>query len=416
MQSSPPDTVPKTKYEALQSENLRLTSQLTFTPSHPPPSQYKLGHGSDSFPLTSTTESCDSRFGTGLIESFKNSPIDICTGGTSKLTCYGHKHPFNSKKQFFCIAQNFEIDFNKVKGTHGAKKNSRGNEQYHSFERGAVKADCEKVGWRDVGFEHHTNLALSSFIDNSPNENSAEIEKGITYLLMRDEDMENAFHSTADFINMEIVHGVVGVERSKVVLFDRQPDGPYYELIEKVFSEGELRRSSDFQGKTVKFEKLIFHLESPAGIIFPKIGQNQKSLECYNSILWRKYAARVLKAFNLYDVKPPIVPSLTLILRERTNEKNIGRVLDNKSEVINTIKKCTLCDTKIVDLAGMSYYDQIKIIRSTNVLIGVHGAGLMNIIFAAEEAVLVEIHPHYRQDRHFRVASRMSGKVYMPMR
>lgn len=174
--------------------------------------------------------------------------------------------------------------------------------------------------------------------------------------------------------------------------------------------------SSDFQGKTVKFEKLIFHLESPAGIIFPKIGQNQKSLECYNSILWRKYAARVLKAFNLYDVKPPSVPSLTLILRERTNEKNIGRVLDNKSEVINTIKKCTLCDTKIVDLAGMSYYDQIKIIRSTNVLIGVHGAGLMNIIFAAEEAVLVEIHPHYRQDRHFRVASRMSGKVYMPIR
>ena len=33
-----------------------------------------------------------------------------------------------------------------------------------------------------------------------------------------------------------------------------------------------------------------------------------------------------------------------------------------------------------------------------------------------QEAVLIEIHPHYRLDRHFRLASRMAGKIYMPMR
>jgi hypothetical protein len=32
------------------------------------------------------------------------------------------------------------------------------------------------------------------------------------------------------------------------------------------------------------------------------------------------------------------------------------------------------------------------------------------------QAVLVEIHPSYRQDRHFRHASRMTGKLYLPMR
>jgi hypothetical protein len=30
--------------------------------------------------------------------------------------------------------------------------------------------------------------------------------------------------------------------------------------------------------------------------------------------------------------------------------------------------------------------------------------------------VLVEIHPSYRQDRHFRHAARMTGKIYMPLR
>lgn len=30
--------------------------------------------------------------------------------------------------------------------------------------------------------------------------------------------------------------------------------------------------------------------------------------------------------------------------------------------------------------------------------------------------MLVEIHPSYRQDRHFRHASRLTGKIYMPLR
>lgn len=54
--------------------------------------------------------------------------------------------------------------------------------------------------------------------------------------------------------------------------------------------------------------------------------------------------------------------------------------------------------------------------RSTNVVVGVHGAGLMWIMFTADEAVLLEIHPSYREDRHFRHIARLAGKSYLPMR
>lgn len=40
----------------------------------------------------------------------------------------------------------------------------------------------------------------------------------------------------------------------------------------------------------------------------------------------------------------------------------------------------------------------------------------MYIMYAAEESILIEIHPSYRLDRHFRHASRMTGKIYMPIR
>ena len=60
------------------------------------------------------------------------------------------------------------------------------------------------------------------------------------------------------------------------------------------------------------------------------------------------------------------------------------------------------------------YYKMVMIDLPS--LIGAHGAGLMHVMFMAEEGVLVEIHPSYRLDRHFRLASRMSGKIYLPMR
>lgn len=33
----------------------------------------------------------------------------------------------------------------------------------------------------------------------------------------------------------------------------------------------------------------------------------------------------------------------------------------------------------------MTFYDQLKLVRGSNIIIGVHGAGLMFIMFAAEE-------------------------------
>lgn len=41
--------------------------------------------------------------------------------------------------------------------------------------------------------------------------------------------------------------------------------------------------------------------------------------------------------------------------------------------------------SQVVDTAQMTFYDQLKLVRESNIIIGVHGAGLMFIMFAAEE-------------------------------
>jgi protein O-GlcNAc transferase len=139
-------------------------------------------------------------------------------------------------------------------------------------------------------------------------------------------------------------------------------------------------------------------------------------LRCQNTGLFQGYRKFVLQAFNLLDVAPPAIPTVTLTLRHRYPGKNVGRVLKNEKEVVGVLKEGNMMNLNVVDTAKMSFYEQLKLVRSTNILIGVHGAGLMFIMFAAEEAILIEIHPSYRQDRHFRFAARMTGKIYMPLR
>lgn len=206
------------------------------------------------------------------------------------------------------------------------------------------------------------------------------------------------------------------VEDMQVVLWDLHPDGPFFDLIHQAFSPSHPPiRHNHYNRKKVLFKHLVFHLESPAGLIFPKVSLPDP-LRCYDTTLFQAYRRHVLQAFHLLDVPAPPIPTVTLILRHRSERKNVGRVMANEEEIIQVLKTGTMMKLNIVDLATLSYGEQLKLIRNSNVLVGIHGAGLMFIMFAAEEAVLVEVHPSYRQDRHFRHAARMTGKIYMPLR
>lgn len=247
----------------------------------------------------------------------------------------------------------------------------------------------------------------------APTQGSYTVVDTPTYLLARDEDCENSFHSTADFMNMYLVMNILGLtaEEMQVILFDSHADGPYIDLIRKAFSPNHpVLRAAAYKSSTVLFKRVVFHLESPAGVIFPRVA-NPDPMRCVNTALFDGYRRSILQAFDLLDISPPPIPSVVLSLRHRTATKNVGRVMANEEEVVNVLKEGNMMNYRVVDTATMSYYEQLKMIRSANVLVGVHGAGLMFIMFAADEAVLVEIHPTYRQDRHFRHASRVTGKV-----
>lgn len=75
------------------------------------------------------------------------------------------------------------------------------------------------------------------------------------------------------------------------------------------------------------------------------------------------------------------------ISRSNSSNKNLRFIL-NENEIINFLKKEGF---KILTLSNFKFIDQVKIFQSAKIIIGLHGAGLSNIIFCNPGTKLLEI-------------------------
>jgi hypothetical protein len=186
-------------------------------------SQPPLGSGfKDSLATPSSKEEheCEMRYGIPLIEEWAKNEQSWCSGEftdsssghtlKSELTCYPyhqqHKKLDGRGADLFCRATNFFIDFSKVHGLHGDRKPSHG-QQYLSFDQGSLLSPCKKSSrYQDRLFMPHHAIQMHSFQSESAIPANYITVSHPTYLLARDEDCENAFHSTADFVSMNAIY------------------------------------------------------------------------------------------------------------------------------------------------------------------------------------------------------------------
>jgi hypothetical protein len=369
---------------------------------------------------------CKRRVGNQLLVELRNGEKVVCkaNGKTkSEIRCTA------GLGGGFCFGTDITVDFGKISGepkfdVDMATVNTHSNWKHHTFSSGVLSASCTRTNhWGSTTMKSSVGKHQLGMLDTLVTQDKAEaetIENSPTLLIQRDVDGENMHHATADLMNLYVVATLLRLkpETTKGVLLDRMPDYSFAGFMHDAFaSAAPLQRAADFKHGKVLFRKLVWHMESDFSSIHPSV---MDPMVCRNSALWLGYISHALSAFHLWDVPPPAIPSITLLLRQKKSMagKNIGRVLTEDSErmIRRVLAEGNAMTVQIADMANMSFREQMTLMRSTSVLVGVHGAGLQHTMYTADESVLVEIHPSYRADRHFRVAARHAGKVYMPIR
>jgi EGF domain-specific O-GlcNAc transferase len=131
---------------------------------------------------------------------------------------------------------------------------------------------------------------------------------------------------------------------------------------------------------------------------------------CENSALFRTFSEHILHRLqikeNLPDKKSKL--RITFLARETKYRKVI-----NEDELIKRIKANPKYSVKRVNYGGnLSFKDQLRITRNSDVFIGIHGAGLTHLLFLPNWATIFELY-HCEDPNCYKDLARLRGMNYV---
>jgi len=325
-----------------------------------------------------------------------------------------------------CDARNLVIDFDRLYPTQTTRHrplHKRGpGRQYHRYRAGALRGACR---WspafqldamprdllRDIfgSFRPWTGEPAIAYDEI--------VEHPVLFVTREGDESRNAFHAMTDFLNaFETIlmanDAAPEVSRQdlEVVLLDNAPSGWLDPLWPQIFAPGRgVRRVGDFAGKRVLFRQALFSAPGYQSFLFAYLTRDNAQPEPVGML--DAFAALVLRSFGLSPAAPrkdgPL--RITLISRQpydrnvaatsgsvRATSEYFTRRVTNETACAETLTALGDVDVRLIDFARYPLEEQIRIARDTDLLIGVHGAGLTHLLWTPPHAGLLEIAPVIR--------------------
>ncbi|KAG2392545.1 hypothetical protein C9374_011270 [Naegleria lovaniensis] len=391
----------------------------------------------------SQPQECDSSFGLSFYKGWRNGEQVYCKPkkGNSKFTnsevnCYRYRQPKHSGMDIFCEMKNVMFDFSKLKTmTSDCQQvwNMDGCKRYYEFNEGAMLGMCKKESffntdhkWPTGHFQQVNRPIFNGFSEaKSSLKKFDEIVENPVLMVARDGAF-NTYHSMEDFVNAFLVLETLKLNPSRdqldLLIIDQEVDGPYAPMWSRAFSNDKtkLRMVKDWvsQGKKILFKRAIVNLPGVSSPIVKDIGTRNPCGPMVD--LFVNFGRHILKSFDFIvpprteeqvmqlpalsdNVKPTdttLTVNVTIIDRKYHHErKDVSRGIYNMKEIVNSIQE--LSGMKIsgitfkvnvvaVDFAQLTFEKQLEMSYNTQILIGVHGAGLTHLLFQAGGANILE--------------------------
>jgi protein O-GlcNAc transferase len=189
---------------------------------------------------------------------------------------------------------------------------------------------------------------------------------------------------------------------TQVVLLDDYDDGPFVDLW-RMFTKLPIRRIGDLGPD-----------EPPSNIIIPLAGGSNplwqgdwETLDCHDSVLVRTFSDRVLSFYGVFT--PNATLNVTVTYVRRTHTRRLIREEQHLAALRREIPHMSL---EVVTFEDLTFTQQLEVVRRTDVLLGVHGAGLAHAFFLRPGSAVVEIQPLGFNHQGFRNLAQLRGLGY----
>ncbi|KAK4467798.1 hypothetical protein MN116_008724 [Schistosoma mekongi] len=109
-----------------------------------------------------------------------------------------------------------------------------------------------------------------------------------------------------------------------------------------------------------------------------------------------------------------IISRCDYIAHPRNINGIIHRKITNELELLNGLKQLGFKNSMIICLTNLTIYEQLKLIKSTDILIGMHGAALTYSLLLMNTSCVIELFPNYccQTNKHFEKLTKLRNIHY----
>ena len=340
----------------------------------------------------------------GFVKDQLKEMISLCTPTEDSHTDTYKSSLQCSKDLQFCIARNIFLDFSSI--TDRVKSE---NLKYRMdiFQPGAISlSDCDLD--KNV---LQQNLELMSPLQSwAPELQYLEINASIINdnkdviiieaptTIMKLDATVNMYHHFCDFFNLYLsIHmnySLSGMNEAswipdkQIIILENIPYNSAFAPTWKAFTDKPLLDLSTLAGKKLLVKDAMFPLLPR--MLFGLFYNTPVVEECYNSGMFRYFSKFILHHLNVknHGVLPGGKMSVTMISRNARTRR-----LLNEQELVAALEKTGLYQVTVAQYSPkVPFTSQLQITHNTDILIGLHGAGLTHLLFLPDWAEVFELY------------------------
>lgn len=362
--------------------------------------------------IVSETPWCQDRFSTQYLFNLAHSQLEYCNQSSSQgsMYCYTTRVAEDYVIDPFCVTSPAVFDPTDKKFVLDCSMRLAIQHPISSF----------PLYWYFTG----PRSLMERYLDLSPDRKVVDVtfERKFIILVRREDPVGNLWHVlmqiqsvflTLDVMSMTFdskrtaMYTSEDVQNTQVVFTDKLNDALFSSLWQMLGGRPISHISRLSANSDLASGRLIFPL---AGKSNPMWQSDWLPHACGRSVVLQTFSKRVLQHHGMEGSvqKSNDSPLVLTWIDRRETRRLVGQ--EQHLQLLQEQYPNVILD--VVDFAALSTVDQLKIIQNTDILAGVHGAGLANGIFLPAGTVLVEIQPPRLEHRGFRNMARLAGLQY----
>lgn len=315
-------------------------------------------------------------------------------------------------KTRFCRGKNIAIDFNGLDNVPQPMKY-----------RGDVLSDGQVIGY-DCDFNKEALLQqgdhkspLQSWFEEIEHFTITKtkpicditIDKP-TYLMKLDAHV-NMYHHFCDFVNLYLtLHFNNSFDLdNNVLIWDTMAYRSNFGVSWKAFTSNPILTLEKFSGKRVCFKNLVFAFLPR--MIFGLYYNMPLIPGCHGSGFFQAFNRHILHRLDVKIVEPVDEKQVRITLLSRNTK---FRQILNEKELIETLtaKSRKFIVNRVQFTHSTPFLEQVEMMANTDILIGMHGAGLTHALFLPDWAAVFEL--YNCDDEHcYKDLARLRGVKYL---